>query len=370
MKQLLPCTQLKQPPSFPAAFQFHGFYSYFPTWCGGCKLREVREAAGGAAPVAQEDVEGRRAQHTRALASRRIVDRLLHPSLHPKIRPSPFQPLVTGLRSPVADATACSPQSQLRVLRISLASFAEALPHFLSDLQQRTCRDGQSGGLAFTQEEGGGTLAESAGDSASTDPEVVQPPGSAEGLRFPSPGDEVSQGGGKCDQLLLQSRYDALLRTPQAFGMQLQLLHERIQGAQEQQAKCVYMEKLLPLQQRIRSPGTDACLQVHPLVYAAFCMYNPSNIYLAAAMRVGAAEHFLGQYLKARSSKKAYRRRSFSDISGRGRAAAEQWLSHSSLRSICIYPLEALSPQLRLFPLTAPLRLAAWEDILSRALAD
>ncbi|CDJ34953.1 LOW QUALITY PROTEIN: uncharacterized protein EMH_0068910 [Eimeria mitis] len=194
----------------------------------------------------------------------------------------------------------------------------------------------------------------------------VRPATAAEPLRFC---DETSQrGDGKCDLLQLQSRYDALLHNPQAFSMQVQLLHACIQNAQQQLAKSVYMKELLPLQQRLRTPGTDACLQVHPLLYAAFCMYNPSHIRIAAAKRVGAAEHFLGEYLKARGSR-GYRRRPVSEISRRGRAAADEWLAHTSLSNICIYPLEALSPQLRLFSLAAPQRLAAWEAILSRALA-
>lgn len=159
----------------------------------------------------------------------------------------------------------------------------------------------------------------------------------------------------------LQHRYDLLLRNPQALGAQVQLLCALIQKAQRRECARPYMRQLRLLQERIRTPGTDACLVIKPVVYAAFCIYCPSKIQIAAAKRVGAADHLLRQHLKFKSLKWARR------DSGAGRA--DQWLGEASLQNLCVYPLEALSPQLRLFPFAAPERLAAWQETLGKGLA-
>lgn len=178
---------------------------------------------------------------------------------------------------------------------------------------------------------------------------------------------EATQGKGDCDLQRLQCRYDSLLLKPSSFGLQVQLLHSIIRKAQRLHDACVYLNKLQPLQERIRTPGTNACLEVHPVLYAAFCIYSPSHIHIAATKRVGAAEHFLSQYMMAKSRTKA--RSPSTGLAGCGQVADDQWLANTSLKNVCVYPLEALSPRLRLFCLTAPSRLAAWEGIFTRALA-
>lgn len=188
-------------------------------------------------------------------------------------------------------------------------------------------------------------------------PDFSQPPYSS----------DATQGKGDCDLRRLQCRYDSLLLRPSSFGLQVQLLHSIIRKAQRLHDACVYLNKLQPLQERIRTPRTNACLEVHPVLYAAFCIYSPSHIHIAATKRVGAAEHFLRQYIMAKSRTKS--RSAFTGLAGCGQVTDDQWLANTSLKNVCVYPLEALSPRLRLFCLTAPSRLAAWEGILTRALA-
>ncbi|OEH75599.1 hypothetical protein cyc_05919 [Cyclospora cayetanensis] len=167
----------------------------------------------------------------------------------------------------------------------------------------------------------------------------------------------------------LQSRYDSLLRNPEMFGLQVRFLHSVIQEAQHANSKCSYLKEVAELQERIRTPGTSACLEVHPVVYAAFCVYSPSHILVAVAKRVGAAEHFLRQYRAAKTLRRP-RRQAGVACSANGRVrGSEQWLQDASLQNICVYPLEALAPKLRLFHSSAPLRLAVWEEILVKALA-
>lgn len=368
MRQLLPCTRPTRFRSFPAALRVPGVYSCCTSWSGGYAARDVCGADSNAVCFVQADVRGATEQSVRSKLFRRPAYWLVLPTPHLQCfrpSPSPALPEISTLRGrgPLVNTTASSPQERSRLPRISLASFHGVLPHFLSDLQPPTGRGSRSAGDKET--------APSDNVSAPTDLQFLSPlpTASSEVVERPPLCDETVHVEGPCDLLRLQSRYDALLLNPLAFSMQVQLLHARIQSAQQQHGKCAYMKKLQLLQERIRTPGTGACLHVHPLVYAAFCIYSPSHIHIAAAMRIGAAEHFLGQYVKARSNSRADRRGTFLVINGRGRAAAEQWLAQTSLKCICIYPLEALPNQLRLFPLTAPQRLAAWENILSRGLA-
>lgn len=184
--------------------------------------------------------------------------------------------------------------------------------------------------------------------------------------------DEVFQGtihsNANPDLQRLQDRYDSLLRNPHAFGLQVQLLHTTIQKAQQLQGKQLHMRQLQPLQERLRTPGTRACLAVKPVLYAVFCVYCPDSVRIAATMRVGAAEHFLCQYLEGKSITK--RKRVIGSFRfACGAAGAERWLAESSLQNVCVYPLEALSPRRSLFRSSASQRLAAWEEILGTALA-
>ncbi|KAL8273283.1 hypothetical protein Esti_002784 [Eimeria stiedai] len=165
----------------------------------------------------------------------------------------------------------------------------------------------------------------------------------------------------------LQYRYDMLLRRPQAFAMQVQLLRMRIRRAQQLHSHQSFMRELRPLQDQLTTPGTGACLVVKPVVYAAFCIFNPSCIHVSASARVEAAAHFLGSYL---NRKALLKRQRFEGLSSRPPhlvTRVEQWLAHSCLENICVYPLEALCPQPSIFRLSAPLRVAAWEEILGSA---
>lgn len=165
-----------------------------------------------------------------------------------------------------------------------------------------------------------------------------------------------------------QDRYDSMLKDPKAFGHQVQLLQKSIQLAQQSHDSQLWMRQLRPLQNRLREPGSRACLEVKPVVYAAFCTYSPVYVHIAASSQMGAAAHFLNTYLDHQGLMKGRLESTPARVSG-GAAKDEFWLAHSSLNNICIYPLEALSPQLRLFRLSAPLRVAAWGQVLSKALA-
>ncbi|CDJ50307.1 hypothetical protein, conserved [Eimeria brunetti] len=375
MRRLLPHPQPPIFRSFPATSLPQVAHSGLLTWWEGAKRKEIRTSVYRVAPVAQDA----KAQQSRHEALKRGADKLVSQQLRENIRIPLLRQVVpeTIITAPAA-TTGVSLNSQLRVSCRSLASINGDLPYFLSDLQSQRYRGSRADDSASdggeTDDEALGTAVVLRGDlSDSANPQLrsaVSTEALDARLDISSCDNTSEEGERRCDLLRLQSRYDALLRNPQAFSTQLQLLHACIQRAQQQHTKSVYMKQLQPLQERIRTPGANACLQVHPLLYAAFCIYCPSQIHIAAAKRVGAAEHFVEQYLKARTKSKGYRRRSLSDISTRNRAAAEEWLASASLSNICVYPLEALSPELRLFSLTAPQRLAAWEDILSRALAS
>ncbi|KAL8452191.1 hypothetical protein Emed_001498 [Eimeria media] len=174
---------------------------------------------------------------------------------------------------------------------------------------------------------------------------------------------------GNADLRRLQDRYDMLLRHPQAFARQVQLLRMHIQRGQQLRSRHPSMRELLSLQDKLSIPGTGACLVMKPVVYAAFDIYCPSYVHINATARVGAAVHFLNSYLNRKS---LFKRRRFDGLSSslpHGVAGAEQWLAQSSLENICVYPLEALPPQSSIFRLSAPLRVAAWEELLGSALS-
>lgn len=162
------------------------------------------------------------------------------------------------------------------------------------------------------------------------------------------------------DVIRLQQRYVSLVETPEVFNKEVQFLQYVIRQQQLEHRRLPHMRDLRGQQLELDKLGGKALIHVKPVLYAAFCMQLPRHVFVNAAMRVGAANHFLMLLGKTR------RKLAHSPLGCHRHPYS--WIQEVDLNNVCVYPLEVLPTKLRLFRLVAPQRIDQWARVFECAL--